>query len=143
MRNNKKILGTIFLLALVCTIAYGPLKAVAADGLTYVPLVNLATGGAGGTKTDLGTYISQFFTVFQGLIVFLAVVYITIGGIFLMMSGDNSGLNTKGKSYITEALWGLGIMLCANLILGTINPRLISPDLLNFKDKITKCQLNK
>lgn len=140
--KNKKISAVLLALFLVVTAAFFSIKrpVAQAQDLQYVPLISLSTGEKNTNETtNVGAYISNFFLIFEALIVFFAVVQITKGGIKLMMSGDNSSMRSQGKNDIYEALWGLGILISAHLILGAVNPRLVSSDLLDFSKRLTSC----
>jgi len=77
------------------------------------------------TEGLLGKYI---FAIYQFLIwvaISLAIFMIMLAGFIWLISAGNQGLIGKAKGYITNALYGLIIVLASYLILISINPRLI------------------
>lgn len=74
----------------------------------------------------LGQYLATVFKIGIGITIFLAVVYIILGGIQYATTDAISG-KSAGKDRIMNAIWGLLLALSAYLILNTINP-----DLVNF-----------
>jgi hypothetical protein len=72
----------------------------------------------------LGEYIFALYTWSMRILAILAIVMITIGGFQWLISGGNREQIAKAKSRITSALIGLILILCSNLILSNINPRL-------------------
>ena len=75
--------------------------------------------------TDLGDYIRllyQFALGIAGVIVFVRVV---TGGIKYILSSGNIGNRGEAIEIITQAVWGLVLLLAAVLILYTIDPRLL------------------
>ena len=68
-----------------------------------------------------------------GLVGISAMVMIVLGGVMYMLAGDSKDRTTRGKNYITNAIWGLVLALVSWLILFTINPDLVGKFNLNLK----------
>lgn len=77
-------------------------------------------------QTGIAGYISriyQFGLMLVGLTAFGAIVF---GGINYILSAGNVTSQEDAKSQITQAIWGLVLLLMAYVILYTINPALVS-----------------
>ncbi len=100
---------------------------MAAEG-EYILLEALPVPGASAiTETsNIGQYLNGVFRLGIGLASVLAVLMITIGGLQYMTS-DKIQLKTDSKTTISNALWGLVLVLASFLLLKTINT-----DLVNF-----------
>ena len=93
--------------------------------LGYVPLAPLT-----GDKTspiNPEQYLPFLFDLLIGVSALLAIVMIVVGGITYMTS-DVFSQKSHGKETITNALWGLLLVISAYMILYTVNP-----DLLKFR----------
>lgn len=121
----KKIL-LIILISLTLT----PLISKAQDYTLIEPLPCIADTGNNCTpgqtikKISLNTYIDYVFKFSIALAAFLAVVMIIYGG-FLYMTSEVPGIKSDGKEKITNAIFGLIMILASYLILQTIDPRLV------------------
>jgi hypothetical protein len=84
--------------------------------------------GTPGPCTDFTTYLPNMFYLIIGVAAGLAFVMITIGGITYATS---DALQTKedGKRYVTNAVYGLLLVLASYIILFTINPEILKLDL--------------
>lgn len=69
-------------------------------------------------------YLTKIYTISVGLAVVLAVVMIVYAGIIYATSGDNASKQKEARSQITQAIFGLAILLASYLILRTVNPDL-------------------
>lgn len=69
-------------------------------------------------------YLTKIYTISVGVAVALAVVMIVYAGIIYITSGDNAGKQKEAKSQITQAIFGLALLLASYLILRTVNPDL-------------------
>ncbi len=78
--------------------------------------------------TTLSEYLPAVFNLSIGIAAALAFVMITFGGIMYATTDAISGKET-GKKYITDAIWGLLLVIGAYAILWTINPRILEFDL--------------
>lgn len=79
----------------------------------------------GDLVAGLGDYIRllyQFALVIAGLVVFIRIIY---GGIKYSFSGGNPGTQKEAWDIITQAIWGLVLLLAAVLILYIVDPRLL------------------
>ncbi len=104
--------------------------AYAADPV-FVSLTNI-TGLTKLTADDtFPELISNLFLVTIGFAAVLGVIMITIGGLEYMAS-DTPMAKGNGKEKIASALQGLFIVLISYLFLYTINPDLVSLDVLNL-----------
>lgn len=104
----------IFLLILVPTIALA-----APD---FVPIVGipLSDGGQLGAETSLGEYVNAIFKLAIFIGATLAVLQIMYGG-FEYMFSEAAEKKAGGKERITQALYGLILLLMVWLILSIIN----------------------
>lgn len=93
----------------------------------FVPIAPLPNPGGGGLATSgtLSQYVNALFRIAIGVGATLAVIFIAIGGFEYIFS---EAMDTKknGRTRITQALLGLGILLIVTLVLFIINPDLIS-----------------
>lgn len=71
-------------------------------------------------------YIRVFFIFGLGLVGIAALFAIVFGGIRYMASGSSETGKTEGKRWIIGALSGIILLFSSYLILGTINPDLVS-----------------
>ncbi len=78
--------------------------------------------------TDLPTYLPAMFRLSIAIAAGMAFVMITFGGITYATS-DAINSKNDGKAYIENALWGLGLVIGAYVILNTINPKILNFDL--------------
>jgi len=69
-------------------------------------------------------YLTKIYTISVGVAVALAVVMIVYAGIIYITSGDNASKQKEAKSQITQAIFGLAILLASYLILRVVNPDL-------------------
>lgn len=76
-------------------------------------------------KTDLETYLPGLFNWAIGVAAVMAFVVITAGGITYMTADSIAG-TSKGKEMITNAIWGLLLVIGAYVILYTINPEILA-----------------
>jgi hypothetical protein len=79
------------------------------------------------SSSEFPDYVSYLFTLGIYLAAFLAVVSMAVGGIQLIMSGENPDNAGKGKDRIKGSVLGLALTLAAFIILRTINPVLVTP----------------
>lgn len=84
-------------------------------------------GGGGGTGGgDVPGYLSNLYIWFLGFIGIAALFAIVWGGIQYMFSGANLTKAESGRTWITNAIWGIILAASAYLILYTINPDLVT-----------------
>ncbi len=94
----------------------------------YTVLVPLPGIGESDGKTNLETYLPAAFNLAIAISAIMAFVMITFGGIMYATSDAISG-KSQGREYVTDAIWGLLLVLGAYAILWTINPRILNFDL--------------
>lgn len=94
------------------------------------PKIDPATGKTtGGCTTNFNTYLPAMFKLAIGVAAVLAFIMLTYAGVLYMTTDAISGKG-KAKGYIENALWGLLLVIGAWVILNTINPQLLSFNLL-------------
>ncbi len=81
-----------------------------------------------GCTSDLGKYLPGLFNIVIGVGAIAAFVVITLYGLELMLT-DSLVTKQNAKGMIENALWGLGLIIFAYVILYTINPNLIAGNL--------------
>jgi len=97
--------------------------------LPNIPNVPAPSGG-------LPQYINYLFIFGLGLIAFLALGQMMIGGLTYILAAGNVAKVEDAKNTIQQALLGLGLLLVSYLLLYTINP-----DLVNLRNpKLTPTQ---
>jgi len=99
---------------------------LAADSdLIFVPGVPIA----GVTEivingSTIGNYINTFYLWAIRAVTLLAVFMVMLAGIRWITAAGNASTITMAKTQMTDAIIGLVLILCANLILHSINPQL-------------------
>jgi len=88
-------------------------------------VVNPDGSTSGGCQTNLSTYLPGAFKLIISLCAVLAFLVLTYGGV-LYMTSDAVWDKSQGKTYITNALIGLGLAIASYVILYTINPGILS-----------------
>lgn len=123
----KKALQKITYLSVIVTVMFfvGTVARAATD---YTPLQPLPDIGEGTPTTNLTTYIPAAFNLAIVMAAVLAFVMITLGGITYATTDAVSG-KAEGKERITNAVWGLLLVIGAYAILYTINPKILQFDL--------------
>ncbi len=96
------------------------------DYTVLAPLPGIGDPATG--KTDLQKYLPAAFKLGIGIAAALAFVMITLGGITYATS-DAVFQKSQGKEWITNAIWGLLLVIGAWVILNTINPKILRFDL--------------
>ncbi|OGZ52583.1 MAG: hypothetical protein A3B25_03950 [Candidatus Ryanbacteria bacterium RIFCSPLOWO2_01_FULL_48_26] len=98
--------------------------------------VNLPGTSAESATDAKGTsplvFVQQFYNfglMMGGLLAFAAIVY---GGIKYTFAAGNPSGQSEGKEWVKGALLGLLLLAAAYLILETINPSLVKPQLPNL-----------
>lgn len=117
MKNNflKKYLVLVLASVFVAIPAF-------AENWTYTVLAPM--GEIQGAVT-LQSYLPALFNLVIGISATFAVIMIVFGGLQYMTTDALQG-KAAGKERIKNALFGLILVLCAWLILATINPDLLS-----------------
>jgi hypothetical protein len=96
-----------------------------ADTVT-LQAINPNLPGQSGASSSIGVFIANFYTLallFAGILAFGAIVY---GGVRYAAGRGNPTSESEGRSWITNALLGLLLLVGAYIILYTINPTLVS-----------------
>ena len=100
-------------------------------GNSGTPVSSVTVGcDANGKNCGIQQYVVDVLNLIYGMATVLAIIVIIIGGIQYMSTDAISG-KQDGKKRINDALWGLLIVICSYIILYTINPNLVSLNLLN------------
>lgn len=89
----------------------------------FVPLTENLIGT--GQQTDVSGFLNTAFKIGVGVAAMLTVIMITVGG-FEYMSSDAPWQKSDGKTRIWGAIIGLAIILLSAVILGIINPDILS-----------------
>ena len=89
-------------------------------GLPNIPGGQLPAG------QELPSYINYLFIFGLGLIAFLALVQMMLGGLTYILAAGNVTKVENAKDTIQQALFGLGLLLVSYLLLRTINPDLVN-----------------
>jgi hypothetical protein len=116
---NKNIFPFLYLFSLVLLITSSKL-ALSADYLES-PLSNSQT-----MPSDIGQYIRNLFIFGLGLVGLVALFGVVYDGLNYILAGTSETRKTAGKQWISAAVIGVVLLLCAFLILNTINPALIT-----------------
>jgi len=77
-----------------------------------------------GVSGAIGTFLTYFqdaFSLFEAIAVGFSVLWILIGGFYIMMSGSDGGMRGTGKSIILWAVVGLVLTEFAGFFLKTLN----------------------
>ncbi len=123
---RKYILIIILLFAISCAlfaISNTPYAAIAQYKLeTALPNIP----GAPAPSSGLPGYINYLFIFGLGLIAFLALVQMMLGGLTYILAAGNVAKVEEAKDTIKQALIGLGLLLVSYLLLNTINPDLVN-----------------
>lgn len=121
MNLSIKFLISLFLVSCFLFLAAGPI--FAAEGYKLeVPLPPLP-----GTNPESGIagYIQYLYVFAIALAGFLALGMMVYGGLQYVLAAGNVAKVEDAKDIITQALWGLGLVLVSYLLLRTINPDLV------------------
>jgi hypothetical protein len=132
MKHNLKKILVLFSLSVILFSLAQPVYALG-DYDTLVPLPGTTKNGS---VTDFNTYLPGLFNLSIGISAALAFVMITIGGIMYATSDAITG-KSQGKDYITNAIYGLLLVIGAYTILYTINPQI-----LDFKFELKSPQVS-
>lgn len=119
---TRIIIFTLTLLSL-------PFFGAAQESSEYKPLTTIP-GVTDGTSLTLASYLNAIFTLLIALAAIFAVVRITVAGFQYMMT-DAWGSKEEAKGTIKAVLIGLIVLLLTVVILETVNPNILSLDVLN------------
>ncbi len=115
MRKIKKI---VLLLGIICVFFLEAATAFALE-VKYPPIFGLTVNG-----NDLAKYVCYIYGACLNLAIILAVIVIAFGGLYYIISFGRGKFTSEAKEWIKAGILGLIIMVCATLILYTINPSL-------------------
>lgn len=126
IKNSLLILTICFyLFPFVTTVAQTPTPS---DYVVLTPLPGTTNCGNNTTNsgcvTNLGLYLPQMFNLIVAIAAGLAFVMITLGGITYATT-DAIMEKSQGKEWVTNAIYGLLLVISAYVILYTINPQIL------------------
>lgn len=122
----KKILLTTMCLVVVTTMVFFVFSTIyAAEYTLLTPL----PGTVDNAPIKLGDYLPAVFNLAIGIAAVMAFVAITWGGITYATSDAITG-KAQGREWITNAIWGLLLVIGAWVILYTINPQILKFNLI-------------
>jgi len=121
--NTKLIILTAILFFVSYFMFYDLATAAGVQLETGLPNV---PGGQLPVGQELPSYINYLFIFGLGLIAFLALAQMMIGGIQYILAASNVVNKVNAKDTIQQALLGLGLLLVSYLLLRTINPDLVN-----------------
>ncbi len=126
MKNKKlgKFLTGLILLSLLLFLNTS-LRVNAADADTSQTPVGATFHFPWSENADLAGLVKQIYLIALGLIGAVAVGMIVFGGIQYAASSGNPSKQNDARDRIAQAIWGVVLLLCAYLILNTINPELV------------------
>jgi len=96
-----------------------------------------------GAPQDIAQFIKQFYTYALAAVGVAALGAIIYGGVMYAVSAGNASRQQEAISWITGAVWGLVLLLGANLLLRTINPELKKLKLETLKEVKIEAPENK
>jgi hypothetical protein len=139
MSMKKKIVFCIVIL--VSFLIFGNSGEVVAQ---YELLESIPGGETEGSEVEFSTYIQGIYNFAVGFVVIAALLMITIGGFYYILSAGNQAQAGTAKKIVTDALLGLVVVFIAWLILYTINPDLVGadPSVANLSQNATTPQSN-
>lgn len=131
-QNYKKIIFLSLIIVMICSVST-TIYAAEGDYTVLAPLPGIGETDDG--KTNLQTYLPAVFSLAIGIAAAMAFVMITLGGVTYATS-DAVFQKSQGKEWITNAIWGLVLVIGAWVILNTINPQILKFDLSLERPKI-------
>ncbi len=126
--NNKKIYLSISLAFFFFLILINPLNAQ--SNLTK-DTSELATAAA---LAELPAYLRALYKIGISVVVGLATVVMMWGGLQWIMAGGNMSRVENAKNLIYSSVLGLVIALSSFVLLNTINPQLVTPNIEKLDD---------
>lgn len=115
-----KISGAQFLAIFAIAVLAGAIS-VPAIAATAAPISGTLGGGG------VSGFVKNFYTFALGIAGLLAFGAIVYGAIKYTVSAGNPSQQSDAKEWITQALWGLLLLVGATLILSTLNPKVFDP----------------
>jgi hypothetical protein len=150
--NLKKITGLFFILQIIFALALLSLPTssiLAADApsvpLQFTPQVTIPNSSFNqGSPTTvngslLARYILTYYNYGLAIVGILATIVLMGAGVIWLTSGGDAGKVSQAKELISGSIVGMAILVCAWIILNTINPNLtqlasISPTVIGKVD---------
>lgn len=129
---TKKNISKLFNLCIITIcIFFVSASLVNAQAITdyevLAPLPGIGDTAAG--TSNLNTYLPAAFNLTVGIAIALAFIVITFGGVTYATSDALSG-KQNGRELITNALWGMLLVIGSYTILYSINPQMLNFDIL-------------
>jgi hypothetical protein len=128
MKNNKSIILIPAVISILLPLLSFASQVNVSQLQTFTNAVS-ATNSSELNNIGLVSYIFGFYDfalIIAGILAMGAIIY---GAILYAISSGNTSRQSDAKEWITQALLGLLLLLAANLLLGTINPKIISPSI--------------
>lgn len=119
----------LFFLVFLLFLIFGTASVAHALEMQYPQVPGLVAPSPNCTSECLGTYVAYWFGVLVYIAAALALISFTVGAVTLIISADNTGLESEGKERMKGAVLGLVLTIAAFMIIRTINPVLITPTL--------------
>ena len=113
-------------------IAFAPMVAFGQLSQKYVPLAGLPGVTDRSDPTLIG-YLNAIFMLSISIAAMVAVVRISVAGFQYMISTDGWANREEAKGTILAVLIGLAVLLASYIILYTINPDLVTLNILQQK----------
>lgn len=141
MSHNLKQTALYALLTLSALLILGvPLLASATSGyeiMTTLPGTDITKGtSVSNNNITLQKYVQQIYIFALGIVGLVAVAAIVFWSFMYIAAAGNPSKMTDAMSGIKDAILGLVLLLLASLILGIINPKLITLKSFDYLDAI-------
>ncbi len=123
------------ILLLLCVLSLGFAPHVFAQGFVpLAPIPGLTEGGAA-DSSNLALFFNNLYKFLIGLAAALAVIEIIWGGLEISTKKDSVSKQSDGRERITQAIFGLILVLSPVLVFSIINPNILNLSL-NLKPLI-------
>ena len=96
------------------------------SAMSYKLLESVPLVGSAGDVVTFPTYVSKIYILAISSVGIAALLMLTVGGFYYLVSAGNQSLATTAKKIIFDALFGLIVALLGWVILNTINPELLN-----------------
>ncbi|PID52517.1 MAG: hypothetical protein CR972_01555 [Candidatus Moraniibacteriota bacterium] len=124
MKTKKKIYAIFFVFTMFFFVSHNTHAQNPSQYKILEPIPGMTE-----TNPGLGTYLEGLYNFAVGFVAVAALLMITIGGFYYIVSAGNQAQAGTAKKIVTDALLGLAVVFCTYLILHTINPELLKLDL--------------
>lgn len=108
-----------------------------ADGNTFTALTQIPQINNIATADNFSTFINTLYKICIGVGAVLAVLMIMYAGVLFMTSSGSVQGNEKAKKYISNAIFGLVLILTPTIVFGIINPSILN---INIGSEFNKLQ---